>query len=59
MLIYRKKLYIVGNKDDQLEEHFKEVHLTFKNKNQSPLVMITKEFYYRILYGADIIWMLR
>lgn len=59
MLIYRKKLYSVENKEGDLEEHFKEIHLTFKSKNQSPLIMIIEQFYHRKLNYANVIGALK
>ena len=56
MLLKRKKLYEVKNKENKLEEHYEELHLTFKSKNQSPLIMLTSEYRVEFLEYARSIW---
>lgn len=56
MLLKRKKLYEVKNKENKLEEHYEELHLTFKSKNQLPLIMLTVESRVEFLEYARSIW---
>ena len=56
MLLRRKKIYEVKNNENKLEEHYEELHLTFKSKSQSDLILITTEYRVEFLEYARSIW---
>jgi len=56
MLLWRREKYKIKNKDEIMEEHYSEYHLTFRSKNQTPWIMLIREDYCRIFVGGNVIW---
>ena len=56
MLLTRKKLYDVVNKDNIIENHYEELHISFKSKNQLPLIMLIVEYKVEMFEYARSIW---
>ena len=56
MLLKRKKLYSVWNKEGLLETQYEELHLTFKSKNQSDWIMLTIEDKCETFEYARVLW---
>ena len=56
MLLKRKKLYEIINDDNKLEQHYEELHLTFRSKKQLPLIMLILESRVEFIEYGRSIW---
>jgi len=58
MLLRKKKLFDIKNAEGRIESHSEEYHLTFKSKNQLPLILLFTEYKVEMVEDAKVIFIL-